>query len=282
MTAECERLDEFSLQKIQRGACLYCEPMAFTPHPKATAYNSIACGVSSEHVIDALQFPHGSISITEALCTLKKAAAASQSPRSLLAKHELAVHVINQNDPDNGVSEAIELLQEVCAAGPNMVAEFNLGLLYEREHSHQKLAYQMYEIASRGGHREAMLNLGNLHDDSGDYDKAVALYLDSAKLGNPFAFWNLARMYQTGRGVALDEKKALVWLQKAAASGLPEANTYMPRCSVCDSVATELCAECGLTWYCSRACQLFHWPNHQESCQDSGTNSHHCGGGRGV
>lgn len=40
-------------------------------------------------------------------------------------------------------------------------------------------------------------------------------------------------------------------------------------CEVCwrSILPTKVCAQCGITSYCSRSCQKFHWPQHKEWCK---------------
>ena len=52
-----------------------------------------------------------------------------------------------------------------------------------------------------------------------DYDTAVKLYLPLAERGHSMAQSNLAWMYQTGRGVPKDDRKAVFWYRKAADHG---------------------------------------------------------------
>lgn len=56
-----------------------------------------------------------------------------------------------------------------------------------------------------------------------DYDKAIPLYLDSAKEGIVFAQHELAVCYLYGEGVAQDSQKAAFWFRRAAEQGHPRS-----------------------------------------------------------
>ena len=49
-----------------------------------------------------------------------------------------------------------------------------------------------------------------------DYRRALTLYCDAARRGDPRAFYGLGWMYLNGRGVARDDAIAVMWLHKAA------------------------------------------------------------------
>ena len=52
-----------------------------------------------------------------------------------------------------------------------------------------------------------------------DYARAVASYRDAAMRGASRAQFNLAAMYSSGRGVALDYVTAYMWFSRAASAG---------------------------------------------------------------
>lgn len=56
-----------------------------------------------------------------------------------------------------------------------------------------------------------------------DYRRALALYCEAARAGDPRAFYSLGWMYLNGRGVARDDASAAVWLRKAAKQGSAQA-----------------------------------------------------------
>jgi len=78
------------------------------------------------------------------------------------------------------------------------------------------------ELASRN-HSWAHNRLGSIHHGE---DKVLASYwfLKAAKYGNADGQWSIGNEYLTGEnGVMLDEKEALMWVEKAAAQGNKEA-----------------------------------------------------------
>jgi soluble lytic murein transglycosylase-like protein len=60
-----------------------------------------------------------------------------------------------------------------------------------------------------------------------DYRRALALYCQAARGGDPRAFFALGWMYLNGRGVARDDASAVAWLRKAAAHGIPQATNLL-------------------------------------------------------
>lgn len=56
-----------------------------------------------------------------------------------------------------------------------------------------------------------------------DYHRALALYCEAARRGDPNAYFQLGWMYLNGRGVGRDDASAVMWLRKAAAGGVSQA-----------------------------------------------------------
>ena len=56
-----------------------------------------------------------------------------------------------------------------------------------------------------------------------NYGRALALYCQAARAGDPRAFFSLGWMYLNGRGVPRDDAIAVMWLRKAAKHGVPQA-----------------------------------------------------------
>ena len=59
------------------------------------------------------------------------------------------------------------------------------------------------------------------------YHAAYEHFYHLAKAGDPTAQLNVGRMYADGRGVPMDDKKALKWFQKAAAGGCADATVSL-------------------------------------------------------
>jgi hypothetical protein len=56
-----------------------------------------------------------------------------------------------------------------------------------------------------------------------DYGRALTLYCEAARRGDPRAFYGLGWMYLNGRGVARDDAMAVMWLRRAADRGIAQA-----------------------------------------------------------
>jgi soluble lytic murein transglycosylase-like protein len=56
-----------------------------------------------------------------------------------------------------------------------------------------------------------------------DYGRALSLYCEAARHGDPRAFYGIGWMYLNGRGVARDDATAAMWLRKAADRGVAQA-----------------------------------------------------------
>ena len=56
-----------------------------------------------------------------------------------------------------------------------------------------------------------------------DYGRALTLYCEAARRGDPRAFYGIGWMYLNGRGVARDDRTAAMWLRKAADRGIAQA-----------------------------------------------------------
>lgn len=62
-----------------------------------------------------------------------------------------------------------------------------------------------------------------------DQSKASVLFLQSAKLGNPYAQWQIGERLVGGVGIAADRASGMQWLQKAATGGIAEAGEAMKK-----------------------------------------------------
>jgi soluble lytic murein transglycosylase-like protein len=60
-----------------------------------------------------------------------------------------------------------------------------------------------------------------------DYARAMSLYCEAARHGDPRAFYGLGWMYLNGRGVARDDATAVMWLRKAADRGIAQATNLL-------------------------------------------------------
>lgn len=60
-------------------------------------------------------------------------------------------------------------------------------------------------------------------EESGDFTSAFESYKKGAAMGSDFMQVQLAKMYEQGRGVRQDHRKALEWFEKAATQGNQDA-----------------------------------------------------------
>jgi soluble lytic murein transglycosylase-like protein len=72
----------------------------------------------------------------------------------------------------------------------------------------------LVELAAKYEHGEAVPR---------DYQRALVLYCEAARLGNPTAFFNLGWMYLNGRGIPRNDAVAVGWLKQAADHGVAQA-----------------------------------------------------------
>ncbi len=62
---------------------------------------------------------------------------------------------------------------------------------------------------------------------SGDYARAMQLFLPRARQGDPEAEYYVARMYENAQGVAKDPEQVVKWYELAARHGHPKAQYKM-------------------------------------------------------
>jgi len=89
------------------------------------------------------------------------------------------------------------------------------------------VACRYYLVAAEAGHSGALSNLGVMYERGRGMDKnprkAFECYQKAAKKGHVLGFYNLALLYETAKGVVKNEKKAFKLFKKAASRGYPEA-----------------------------------------------------------
>lgn len=108
----------------------------------------------------------------------------------------------------------------------NEVAQFNLGLMYERgEGVTQDFqeAVRWYRLSAAQGEAVAQSHLGGMYRDGEgvlqDYREALKWFRMAASQGYATAQASLGAMYATGRGVIQDDVYAHMWSNMAAANG---------------------------------------------------------------
>ena len=91
-------------------------------------------------------------------------------------------------------------------------------------------ALELARESAAAGSRYGQHTLGTLLEDANDYAQALLQYRLAAEQGLDDAQCQLGRMYEFGRGVALDHVEALRLYHLAAAQGLPQALIYIAGC----------------------------------------------------
>lgn len=72
----------------------------------------------------------------------------------------------------------------------------------------------MFSIAE-----DANFDRGLIAYQNQDYSKAFSLWKRSARSNNPAAMYNIALLYEQGKGVTQDDSKSQKWYQRAAENG---------------------------------------------------------------
>jgi TPR repeat protein len=126
-------------------------------------------------------------------------------------------------------SEALQPLQRALELNPNVAQTHNsLGVAHAQANRWDQaaLAFQR-SIELRSDYAEPKFNLAQLYDAGrgvAEHDaEAARLYRTAAEHGHVGAQVNLGRMYRDGRGVGQDDAEAVRWYRKAADRGHPFA-----------------------------------------------------------
>ena len=121
----------------------------------------------------------------------------------------------------------------------NKYAQLNLGKLYKEKKLGNKNSYRLakkwLEQSAKQGEVEAMLLLAEMlapkksaviwyvkAAEQGD-QKAIAWLIDQGERGNSVVYYQLAILYESGRGVDKNKKKAFNYFMRAAEVGIAEA-----------------------------------------------------------
>ena len=137
---------------------------------------------------------------------------------------------IKENDPIQNTQLNLAKLVPENDAGGTIVeqdnASFSQGLLAYKKGDFKTSFSHWYPLAQKGN-AESQNRLGYLYENGKgvelDYKKAVEWYLKAAEKGEPAAQFNLGVMYRKGRGVQKNDKIARNWYEKAAKQGHPIA-----------------------------------------------------------
>lgn len=66
--------------------------------------------------------------------------------------------------------------------------------------------------------------------------------------------------------ITIFRKYTIQFLQGLYEYGIDKLKDGLQRCVVCNDNTTKHCEKC-LTYYCSKGCQITHWPVHQAHCE---------------
>ena len=135
-------------------------------------------------------------------------------------------------------------------------AQCNLGLMYERGQGvacDMAMALRWHHKAAEQGYAIAQSFLGmfyNAEDDDVEENmiKAVQWYRKAAEQGLVSAQYELANLYENGRGVAKDMTIAVEWYRKAAEQGDWNSQVYLGRIYGCGDKVPKDYAE-SVRWY---------------------------------
>lgn len=110
-------------------------------------------------------------------------------------------------------------------------AQFDVGLYFMLKKGN--VAKVWFEKAAAQGHIEAQCELGKLLIKQGKASEAFSYFEEMSKEEDSpkaaSATWNLAQLYMEGRGVALDQAKALLLFSNAAKKGCKDAVELMTK-----------------------------------------------------
>ena len=104
--------------------------------------------------------------------------------------------------------------------------DYRLGM-FHREKEQDEKAVEFLTDAAQQGHTLAQLNLGFMYQHGKgveqDFRRAISYYQQAGDRKNPDAQFNLALMHQDGQGTPKDLKKAIGLLRRAAENGSAQA-----------------------------------------------------------
>lgn len=117
--------------------------------------------------------------------------------------------------------EALEQYRALAERG-SVESQVFVGWMYQRglgAAKDREEARRWYKKAAEAKSAEALFYLGKLHLTDNQYADALRYFEDAAKQKYSPAIYRLGRMYELGRGVAVDERKADEYFEQAAQRG---------------------------------------------------------------
>jgi uncharacterized protein len=176
----------------------------------------------------------------------------------------------NADAPGNEPFDCLRRMQRQRAAQGNPEDEFQLGKSYEigqpeYNRLEQKVemkkdpieAVKWYRRAAKHGSNDAAAALGLMYESgkqiTQDYKKAADLYLLAAKRGDEWSQHAVGILYQDGKGVRQNFSEAAYWYQKSAEQGNPYAALSLGRLHFFGTAVPQN-DEKALYWTGSAAC----------------------------
>jgi len=113
----------------------------------------------------------------------------------------------------------------------NSLSEFRLGQIFGDMPGGSAEALKWYELAAAQGVTAATNNIGLMFEKgkgvTQDYKRAAELYQKAAAGGDMRGEYHLGTLYDRGLGVAKDDRLALQWMTKAAEAGDRDARAWL-------------------------------------------------------
>ena len=123
-----------------------------------------------------------------------------------------------------------------CSVGAALAADLDADAVFQRadelyRRQQFSAAAPLMQQAANMGHAGALARLAGMYETGRgvgrDPRKAAELYEAAAMQGNVQAQFALAIQYEVAKGVPRDHDKALHWLRQAAGNGDAQAATYL-------------------------------------------------------
>lgn len=137
-----------------------------------------------------------------------------------------------QRAADKGNTEALDYLSQIQGArelienisdNVEMMADYGEMLKMDPGVGNYKIkAFLLLREAAKLGDRYAKYHIAEMYEEGNGVDqdlmRAFDLYEELAENGDVFSQYALGKMYEDGRGVTRDMQKAVIWYEKAAVS----------------------------------------------------------------
>ena len=127
-------------------------------------------------------------------------------------------------------------------------ALYNLGVIYEKGldvEADPNKARQFYLDAAKHDFPSALFKLGALDAANKNFESAASYWKKAVEFQVPEAAYNLAKLYQSGAGLAKDETQAAFWFKQTAIYALKKQKplVYPDQSDLIDTPAVVLAAQ---------------------------------------